>query len=78
MKAYLLMFGGAFLAATILPFYSEVIVVGIVVDRPEEWVWIWLVASLGNTLGSAANESQLYLVLDPDLCGESRSLSCAD
>lgn len=55
MTAYLLMFGAAFLAATILPFYSEVIVVGMVVDRPEEWVWIWLVASLGNTLGSAAN-----------------------
>lgn len=55
MTAYLIMFGAAFLAATILPFYSEVFVVGMVVDRPEEWGWIWLVASLGNTLGSAAN-----------------------
>lgn len=49
------MFGAAFLAATLLPFYSEFLVVGLVVDRPDEWVWIWLVATLGNTLGSAVN-----------------------
>lgn len=55
MTAYLLMFGAAFLAATILPLYSEVIVVGMLADRPDEWFWIWLVASLGNTLGSAVN-----------------------
>lgn len=55
MTAYFLMFGAAFLAATLLPFSSEVIVVGMVVDRSDEWVWIWLVASLGNTLGSAFN-----------------------
>ena len=55
MTAYLLMFWAAFLAATLLPFSSEVIVVGVVLDRPSEWLWIWLVASLGNTLGSAFN-----------------------
>jgi len=55
MTAYLIMFGAAFLAATLLPFYSEVLVVGLLVDRPDEWFWIWLVASLGNTLGSALN-----------------------
>jgi len=55
MTAYLVMFGAAFLAATLLPFYSEVLVVALVLDRPEEWIWIWLVASLGNTLGSAVN-----------------------
>lgn len=55
MTAYLIMFGAAFLAATLLPFYSEVLVVGLLVDRPDEWFWIWLVASLGNTLGSAVN-----------------------
>ena len=55
MTAYLIMFGAAFLAATLLPFYSEFLVVGLVVDRPDEWVWIWLVATLGNTLGSAVN-----------------------
>jgi membrane protein YqaA with SNARE-associated domain len=55
MTAYLVMFGAAFLAATLLPFYSEVLVVGLLLDRPDEWFWIWLVASFGNTLGSAAN-----------------------
>jgi membrane protein YqaA with SNARE-associated domain len=55
MTAYFLMFGAAFLAATLLPFYSEVLVAGLAVDRPDEWVWIWLVATLGNTLGSAVN-----------------------
>jgi len=55
MTAYVVMFGAAFLAATLLPFYSEVLVVGLVLDRPQEWIWIWLVASLGNTLGSAVN-----------------------
>ena len=55
MIAYLSLFGAAFLAATLLPFYSEVLVVGLLMDRPNEWFWIWLVASFGNTLGSAAN-----------------------
>lgn len=55
MTAYLTMFWVAFLAATLLPFYSEVLVIGLVVDRPDEWFLIWLVASLGNTLGSAVN-----------------------
>ncbi len=55
MTAYFLIFGAAFLAATLLPFYSEVLVVGLAVDRPDEWLWVWLVATLGNTLGSAFN-----------------------
>jgi membrane protein YqaA with SNARE-associated domain len=55
MTAYLAVFWVAFLAATLLPFYSEVLVVGLLVDRPDEWFWIWLVASVGNTLGSVVN-----------------------
>jgi len=52
---YLLLFSSAFLAATILPFYSEILVVSQYLTAPENWPIIWLVASLGNTLGAAVN-----------------------
>lgn len=55
MTAYLALFGSAFLAATLVPFYSEVLVIAMLVKRPETWASIWLVASVGNTAGSAAN-----------------------
>ncbi len=51
---YLTLFASAFLAATILPFYSEIAVVGaIVAGYPPQAVW--LAASVGNTLGAVAN-----------------------
>lgn len=55
MMDYVVLFLAAFLAATLLPFYSEVLVVALLMKQPEAWFWIWLVASVGNTLGSAAN-----------------------
>ncbi len=55
MTDYLLLFSVAFLAATILPFYSEVLLAGLVIARPEQLALLWLVASLGNTLGSVLN-----------------------
>jgi membrane protein YqaA with SNARE-associated domain len=52
---YLVLFLSAFGAATILPFYSEVVLVGLIVNSPEQWPYLWLVASLGNTLGAWVN-----------------------
>ncbi|WP_020409122.1 YqaA family protein [Hahella ganghwensis] len=52
---YLLIFFSAFLAATLLPFYSEVLVVAQLLKEPEAWFLIWFVASMGNTLGAAVN-----------------------
>lgn len=52
---FLILFGSAFLAATLLPFYSELFVAAILARLPEMAFWIWLVASLGNTLGAAVN-----------------------
>lgn len=50
-----LIFFTAFLAATLLPFYSEILVVTAFLDQPETWLAIWIVASIGNSLGSAVN-----------------------
>jgi len=54
MEAYLGLFTSAFLAATLVPAYSEVLFVGLVAagyDPLALWAW----ASAGNTLGSAVN-----------------------
>lgn len=44
----------AFLAATLLPFYSEVILLGLAAKGGDPWA-LWSVATLGNTLGSLCN-----------------------
>lgn len=52
--ALLLMFGSAFAAATVLPFYSEVVLLGLL----SQGYWapaLWLAATLGNTLGAVVN-----------------------
>ena len=51
---YLLMFSTAFGAATILPFYSEVVLVGLLATDLNPQL-LWGVASLGNTLGALVN-----------------------
>lgn len=51
---YLSLFAIAFIAATIFPGYSEVLVVGMAVAGRDPFT-IWAVASVGNTLGSAVN-----------------------
>lgn len=55
MISYLLLFGASFLAATIMPFSSEVILFSLLRqgDQPS-WVLV-AVATSGNTLGAAAN-----------------------
>jgi len=51
---YLLLFGSAFLAATILPFYSEVVLFALLRDGGDA-VALVAVATLGNTLGAVVN-----------------------
>ena len=48
-------FGTAFLAATILPFSSEVVVAAALADDTIGRVALWTVATAGNTLGAAVN-----------------------
>ncbi|WP_020682863.1 YqaA family protein [Marinobacterium rhizophilum] len=55
MIEYLLLFGGAFAAATILPFYSEVYLAVLLAEQSANWGWLWLIATAGNTLGAVFN-----------------------
>ena len=54
MEAYIGLFASAFLAATILPFYSELLLVGLLKAGHEPWA-LWAAASAGNTLGAVVN-----------------------
>ena len=51
---YFSLFGVAFLAATILPAYSEIMFAGMAAAGYDPWL-LWIFASTGNTLGSAVN-----------------------
>ena len=54
MEGYLGLFGAAFVAATLLPFYSELALVGLLAagyDAGPLWFW----ATAGNTLGAVVN-----------------------
>ena len=44
----------SFLAATIVPFYSEVLL-GALLLKGHDPLWLWAVATCGNTLGSVLN-----------------------
>lgn len=52
--SYLLLFGSAFLAATILPFYSEVVLFALLREGHDPLALV-IVATLGNTLGAVVN-----------------------
>ncbi len=54
MSAYLLLFVTAFGAATLLPFYSEVLLVA-QLQRGLDPTLLWLFATAGNTLGAVVN-----------------------
>ncbi|MGD2171762.1 MAG: YqaA family protein [Gammaproteobacteria bacterium] len=54
MISYLLLFGSSFLAATLLPFYSEVLLYALLREGGDP-VMLVLVATLGNTLGAVVN-----------------------
>jgi len=51
---YLSLFISAFIAATLLPFYSEVILGTMLVNGADP-LYLWLSATCGNTLGSCVN-----------------------
>jgi membrane protein YqaA with SNARE-associated domain len=52
--SYFLLFSSSFLAATILPFYSEVLLFAMLRDGGDPWTLV-VVATLGNTLGAVVN-----------------------
>ena len=54
MDAYLGLFVSAFLAATLVPAYSEILFASLVATGYDP-LTLWLWASTGNTLGSAVN-----------------------
>ena len=55
MTAYLGLFASAFLAATLLPLSSEAVLAALTAASGREALFLWLVASLGNTLGALLN-----------------------
>lgn len=54
MNVYLGLFLSAFLAATLVPAYSEILFAALV-SAGHNPFWLWLWASAGNTLGSVVN-----------------------
>jgi membrane protein YqaA with SNARE-associated domain len=54
MVSYLILFLSSFLAATVLPFYSEVILYALI-EQGKPGVPLIVVASIGNTLGAVVN-----------------------
>ena len=55
LSAYALLFLTAFGAASILPFYSEPLLVVMVLTDRYSFVALWLIASAGNTAGAVLN-----------------------
>jgi len=55
MNGYVGLFLSAFLAATILPFSSEVVLGGMTAAGGFDWLFLWIVATAGNTLGAMVN-----------------------
>ena len=54
MLGYLILFGSAFLAATVLPLSSEATLV-FMLNQGKPALSLWLIATIGNTLGSVVN-----------------------
>lgn len=52
---YLVLFGTAFGAASVLPFYSEPLLAGLVIMGSYSTAALWLVATAGNTTGAVLN-----------------------
>ncbi|MEM1286419.1 MAG: YqaA family protein [Pseudomonadota bacterium] len=49
------MFGSAFLAATVFPAQSELVLIGFLAAGEHSVLWMLVVASVGNVLGSVVN-----------------------
>ena len=54
LDVYLGLFGVAFLAATLVPAYSEILFASLMTSGYDPWL-LWLFATGGNTLGSVVN-----------------------
>lgn len=54
MLSYCLLFGSAFLAATVFPFYSEIFLVTLLSQGKSVWL-VWLFATAGNSVGAVVN-----------------------
>lgn len=54
MSAYVVLFLSALAAATVLPFYSEVVLVAML-EAGHDPAGLWLAATVGNTLGAVIN-----------------------
>ncbi|HSH41286.1 MAG TPA: YqaA family protein [Arenicellales bacterium] len=52
--SYLFLGATAFVAATLLPFYSEVVLVAMLM-RDADPGWVFVAATVGNTLGAVVN-----------------------
>ena len=55
MEGYVGLFLSALLAATVLPFSSEAVLVGLMAAGDYDMIWLWFLASLGNVLGAVVN-----------------------
>ena len=55
LTAYAGLFAASFLAATVLPFQSEVMLVGLILDGDLPWWGLLAVATVGNALGTVIN-----------------------
>ena len=54
-SAFLTVFGTAFLAATLIPMSSEVVLASLVAASGQDVAVLWLLATVGNTLGGVVN-----------------------
>ena len=54
MSAYIVLFWTALGSATILPFYSEFLLIALF-ERGLDPFWLWFAATTGNTLGALVN-----------------------
>ncbi|MEM6384281.1 MAG: YqaA family protein [Pseudomonadota bacterium] len=55
LAAYAVMFGSAFLAATVFPAQSELVLIGFLTAGQHSVAGMLIVASIGNVLGSVVN-----------------------
>ncbi len=55
LAAYAGLFSASFLAATILPFQSELVLVGLLLSGDYPWPVLLAVATVGNVLGAVVN-----------------------
>ena len=55
MTAYAGLFAASFLAATVFPFQSELVLVGLLLSGDHSWPALLAVATVGNVLGAVVN-----------------------